>query len=53
VTGDDRRRPRGFAETAIADPVLRVQGLLKDRIGPHAAATAAVSFARLGRGRMP
>jgi hypothetical protein len=53
VTGDDSRRPRGFEETAIADPVLRVQGLLKERIGPHAAGTAAVSFARLGRGGMP
>jgi hypothetical protein len=53
VTGDDSRRPRGFAETDIADPVLRVQGLLKDRIWPPAAETAAVSFARLGRGRVP
>jgi hypothetical protein len=53
VTGDDSRRPRGFEETDIADPVLRVQGLLRERIGPHAAGTAAVSFARLGRGGMP
>jgi hypothetical protein len=53
VTGDDSRRPRGFEETDIADPVLRVQGLLKERIGPHAAGTAAVSFARLGKGGMP
>jgi hypothetical protein len=53
VTGDDSRRQRGFEETDIADPVLRVQGLLKDRIGPHAAFTAAVSFARLGRGGTP
>jgi hypothetical protein len=53
VTGDDDRRRRGFDETDIADPVLRVQGLLKERIGPHAAGTAAVSFARLGQRGMP
>jgi hypothetical protein len=40
-------------ESDIDDPALRVQELLKDRIGPHAASTAAVSFARLGRGGMP
>jgi predicted Ser/Thr protein kinase len=53
VTADDNRRKRGFEETDINDPVLRVQGLLKDRIGPNAAATVAVSFARLGKGGMP
>jgi hypothetical protein len=50
VTGDAGRRTRGFEETAINDPVLRVQAVLKERIGPHADCTAAVSFARLGRG---
>jgi hypothetical protein len=53
VTDDGDRQKRGFDETAIADPVLRIQGLLKERIGPHAAATAAVSFARLGQGGVP
>jgi hypothetical protein len=53
VTGDDNRRPRGFEEAIIDDPVLRVQGALKERIGPHAAGTAAVSVARLGKGGMP
>jgi hypothetical protein len=53
VTGDNGRRQRGFEEADINDPVLRVQGLLKERIGPHAAGTAAVSFARLGQRRMP
>ncbi len=53
VIGDGRRQMRGFDETDINDPVLRIQGLLRKRIGPHAAFTAAVSFARLGGGGMP
>jgi hypothetical protein len=53
VTADARRTRSHFDEADIADPVLRLQGLLKDRIGPHAAATAAVSFARLGKGGQP
>src|SRR5262249_22655085 len=53
VTGDAARTRANFEESNIADPVLRVQGLLKERIGPHAAFTAAVSFARLGRGGVP
>jgi hypothetical protein len=53
VTGDPGRPRSHFEESDIADPVLRIQGLLKDRIGPHAVFTAAVSFARLGQGGMP
>jgi hypothetical protein len=53
IVTEGGKQKRGFEETDINDPVLRVQGLLKTRIGPHAASTAAVSFARLGRGGMP
>jgi hypothetical protein len=53
VTRDVGRRRSHFEETVIADPVLRVQAVLKDRIGPHADSTAAVSFARLGKRGVP
>jgi hypothetical protein len=41
--------PRGLEETDIDDPVLRLQQLLRERLQPHAAFTAAVSFPRQGK----
>jgi serine/threonine protein kinase len=49
VTGDSGRTRSHFVESEIADPVLRIQELLKKRIGPLADYTAAVSFARMGK----
>jgi hypothetical protein len=45
VKNDELRRPQ-FVEEAIDDPVLRLQGLLRDRLQPHASFTSAVSFAK-------
>jgi hypothetical protein len=52
VVHDDprlKRDPLLFEESNIDDPVLRMQGLLRERLQPHAAFTTAVSFARLGK----
>jgi serine/threonine protein kinase len=49
VTNDQRRQRQWFEESQINDPVLRLQALLRDRLQPHAAFTAAVSFARLAK----
>jgi hypothetical protein len=48
VKHDDRRKRQWFEETDINDPVLRLQELLRDRLQPYAAFTAAVSFAKQG-----
>jgi serine/threonine protein kinase len=49
VKHDDRRKRQWFEETDINDPVLRLQELLRDRLQPYAAFTAAVSFAKQGK----
>jgi hypothetical protein len=49
VKNDAARRAVSFAETDIEDPVLRVQRLLREQLQPHAAFTAAVSFAKQGK----
>jgi len=49
VQHDARRRRRWFKESQIDDPVLRMQGLLRERLQPHAAFTTAVSFAKQGQ----
>ena len=46
VENDHRRQRANFEVTDINDPVLRVQELLRERLGKRAAFTAAVSFAR-------
>jgi hypothetical protein len=47
---DDPRRTRAHFETrVIADPLLRLQRLLGERLGPHAAFTTAVSLAKQGK----
>jgi hypothetical protein len=47
VVENDRRRQRTHFEIKdINDPVLRVQALLRERLGKRAAFTAAVSFVR-------
>ena len=46
VKGDPGRERSSFEVTDINDPVLRVQELLRERLGKRAAFTAAVSFAR-------
>jgi tRNA A-37 threonylcarbamoyl transferase component Bud32 len=49
VERDEGRKSRHFDVVSdIDDPVLRMQGVLRQRLGPHAAFTTAVSFARLG-----
>jgi hypothetical protein len=46
VVAKDARRQRAlFAETESGDPVLRLQGLLREQLQPRAALTTAVSFA--------
>jgi hypothetical protein len=45
VRNDELRKPQ-FAEEEIEDPVVRLQGLLRDRLQQHASFTAAVSFAK-------
>jgi hypothetical protein len=49
VKNDERFKPRGFEETEVDDPVLRLQELLRERLQPQAPFTAAVSFARQGK----
>jgi hypothetical protein len=49
VQNDARRRRQWFKASQIDDPVLRMQGLLRGRLQPHAAFTTAVSFARQGK----
>jgi tRNA A-37 threonylcarbamoyl transferase component Bud32 len=49
VQHDDRRKRQWFEETDINDPVLRLQELLRERLQPHTAFTAAVSFAKQGK----
>jgi hypothetical protein len=49
VQNDARRTRSHFEERQINDPVLRTQELLRERLQPHAAFTAAVSFARLAK----
>jgi hypothetical protein len=46
VRHDRERKWVHFEEKEIDDPVLRMQGLLRERLQPHAASTAAVSFAK-------
>ena len=49
VVRHDARRQRSHLQvTEINDLVFRLQGLLRDRLQPQAAFTAAVSFARPG-----
>ena len=48
VRHDTRRQRSHFQVTEISDPVLRLQELLRDRLQPQAAFTAAESFARQG-----
>jgi hypothetical protein len=48
VRQDARRQRSHFAVTEINDPVLRLQGLLRERLQPQAAFATAVSFARQG-----
>jgi hypothetical protein len=45
VKHDELRRPQ-FVEEEIDDPVLRLQGLLRERLQAHASFTAGVSFAK-------
>jgi hypothetical protein len=45
VKNDELRRPQ-FVEEDIDDPVLRSQGLLRERLQPHASFTTAMSFAK-------
>jgi hypothetical protein len=49
VVQKEGRRPRDWEENQINDPVLQVQGLLQQRVGPHGVFNTAVSFARLGK----
>jgi tRNA A-37 threonylcarbamoyl transferase component Bud32 len=49
VRNDSRRKRQAFEEGDIDDPVLRMQGLLRERLQPHAAFTTAVSFAKQGK----
>jgi hypothetical protein len=46
VKEDGGRRAVSFEETAVDDPVLRVQALLREKLQPHARFTTAVSFAK-------
>jgi hypothetical protein len=45
VKNDELRKPQ-FVEEEIDDPVVRLQGLLRERLQPHAPFTSAVSFAK-------
>jgi hypothetical protein len=50
VTAEAGRAPKGFDVGRIDDPVLRTQGMLRDKLGPpHFACTRAVSFAFRGK----
>jgi hypothetical protein len=48
VTAEGRRAPKAFDVKRIDDPVLRTQGVLRDKLGPHFNYTLAVSFAFRG-----
>jgi hypothetical protein len=45
VRNDELRQPQ-FVEEEIDDPVVRVQGLLRERLQPHASFTTAGSFVK-------
>jgi hypothetical protein len=50
VVEEDSRRTRShFDETPTNNPVLQMQALLQQRLGPHARYTTAVSFAKKGQ----
>jgi hypothetical protein len=50
VTAEAGRAPKSFDATRIADPVLRTQGVLRDKLGPlNFDYTRAVSFAFQGK----
>jgi hypothetical protein len=50
VTGETGRAPKGFDAGRIDDPVLRTQGVLRDKLGPPLFDyTRAVSFALRGK----
>jgi serine/threonine protein kinase len=48
VTAETGRAPMAFDVQRIDDPVLRTQGVLRDKLGPHFDYTRAVSFAFWG-----
>jgi tRNA A-37 threonylcarbamoyl transferase component Bud32 len=48
VTAEKGRAPKSFDAGRIDDPVLRTQGVLRDKLGPHFDFTRAVSFAFSG-----
>jgi serine/threonine-protein kinase len=49
VTAEKGRAPKSFDASRIDDPVLRTQGVLRDKLGPHFDYTRAVSFAFRGK----
>jgi hypothetical protein len=49
VTAEKGRAPKSYDAQRIDDPVLRTQGVLRDRLVPHFEYTRAVSFAFRGR----
>jgi hypothetical protein len=49
VTDDDDRRTKSFSTGRINDPVLQLQGKLREQLGDVAPFSSAVSFARLGK----
>jgi hypothetical protein len=49
VTAESGRAPKAFDGQRIDDPVLRTQGVLRDKLGPHFDYTRAVSFAFRGK----
>jgi hypothetical protein len=49
VTAEQGRAPKAFDAERIDDPVLRTQGVLRDKLGPHFDYTRAVSFAFRGK----
>jgi serine/threonine protein kinase len=49
VTAEAGRAPKAFDAQRIDDPVLRTQGVLRDKLGPHFEYTRAVSFAFRGK----
>jgi hypothetical protein len=50
IVEDDPRRTRAsFEEGQSDDPLLRLQGLLRERLQPHAVFTTAVSLAKQGK----
>ncbi len=49
VEADPQRTRANYEERQLDDPLLRLQRLLQERLGPHAAFTTAVSFAKQGK----